>query len=259
MRYLVVTIFLFLFIGRSFTQEVVRETPYQPGEYLKYLISYGWINGGYANIITKDSILNSKTYHHITISGYTTGLADKLYKVHDAYESFVDPETDQTHLAIRNISEGRYKRYNEVRYHHDSMPDSTILYSQSSGRLIVEKHMKDIVGAVFYARKYEFNDDSLQQGKILTINTWFTDELFPLRIRYIKKEKIETDLGEIECYKFSPVTEVGRLFKTEDDMRIWISADKNKLPIRVQFNIFIGSVYCDLIKFNGLKYKDTFR
>jgi hypothetical protein len=52
--------------------------------------------------------------------------------------------------------------------------------------------------------------------------------------------------------KFMPVVITGRVFKTKDDMTIWFSNDANLVPIRVRFEIFVGSVYCDLIEYKGL-------
>jgi len=89
----------------------------------------------------------------------------------------------------------------------------------------------------------EQND--IKEGEIFTIMTWFTDELYPVRLRYIKMEEVKTKLGKIMCYKFNPVTETGRLFKTEEDVSFWFTADKNYLPIKIRFDIFVGAFTVD--------------
>jgi hypothetical protein len=43
------------------------------------------------------------------------------------------------------------------------------------------------------------------------------------------------------------------VFKDEDDMTIWVSADANKIPVRIQANIYVGSVKVDITSTNGLK------
>ena len=57
---------------------------------------------------------------------------------------------------------------------------------------------------------------------MITIMTWFTDELYPIRLKYLGMEEVKTRIGKIKCHKFNPVTETGRLFKTEDDMSILV-------------------------------------
>jgi len=183
----------------------------------------------------------------------TTGIADALYKVRDTYESYIDPSTDLPVKAIRNISEGRYKRYNEVLFDHESRTDSSLVYSQTSGLQVVPKNIHDILSGFYYMRKYYITDD-ISLGDTIHIKTYFTDELFPLYVCYKGTETIRTKFGKVECYRFDPVTEVGRLFKTENDMSIWFSKDKNFIPVRIRFDIYVGSVKVDLIEYEGIKH-----
>jgi len=67
-------------------------------------------------------------------------------------------------------------------------------------------------------------------------------------------EEVKTKAGHIMCHKFNPVTETGRLFKTEEDVSFWFSADKNFLPVKIRFDIFVGSFNVEMIKYEGLKY-----
>jgi len=238
----------------SAQEEHVEFSPYQPGERLSYLIHYGLIHGGNAILYMESDTLIGKNVHHLVISGWTTGLADVLFKVRDKYESYIDPETNLPLKAIRNISEGRYKRYNEVTFDRETRSDSTILFSQASGMLTVEKNIHDILSAFYYFRKY-YLPGELKKGEIIEISTYFTDELFPLKIRYVGKETIRTKIGKVECFKFNPVTEVGRLFKTEEDMSIWFSRDDNFLPVKIRFELFVGSIQIDLIAYTGLRHE----
>jgi hypothetical protein len=89
---------------------------------------------------------------------------------------------------------------------------------------------------------------------MITIMTWFTDEYYPIRLRYLGIDEVRTKVGKIKCLKFNPVTEKGRLFKTEDDVSFWFSADKNYLPIKVRFDIFVGSFSAEITGVEGLKY-----
>jgi hypothetical protein len=67
-------------------------------------------------------------------------------------------------------------------------------------------------------------------------------------------EDVKVGGGKLKCYKFNPVTEVGRLFKTEEDVSFWYSADKNFLPVKIRFNIFVGAFMVELDKYEGLAF-----
>lgn len=225
---------------------------YKAGEKLEYSLNYGWINGGIGVLEVKEAIYMGSKVNHVIARGETVGVADAIFKVRDKYESFIDPDTDLPLKSIRNIKEGRYRYYDEVTYDHDSLK----AMSQLKGEVLVPSRIQDILSAFYYARNVYFNDD-LEKGELIQIMTYFSNELWPLRIRYQGIETIKSEIGKVECYKFLPVTEVGRAFENEDDMEIWISRDKNRIPIKIKFKLAVGSFTCDLEKYRNLNYPFT--
>lgn len=245
------TIFLLILISESFL--VAQAPPYQPGEKANYILRYGLLTGGIASLELKSDTFNGKKVWHSVATGQTTGVADALYNVTDIYEAFIDPLTDLPVKSIRNIHEGRYKKYNVVLFDHKSHADSTILTSDLTGKHTGPKNLHDILSCFYYFRKYFLaSNNDFKSGEIITIMTWFTDELYPVRLKYIGTEEIRTKVGKVTCLKFNPVTEVGRVFKTEDDMSIWFSADQNFLPVKIRFDIFVGSISVEIVSYEGL-------
>ncbi|MDG1720588.1 MAG: DUF3108 domain-containing protein, partial [Bacteroidia bacterium] len=74
-------------------------------------------------------------------------------------------------------------------------------------------------------------------GATFPISIYLDQEIYNLKFRYLGMETIKTDHGKIKCFKLRPQLVVDRVFKDEDDMTIWVSADKNKIPIRVKADI----------------------
>jgi hypothetical protein len=232
-----------------------QEVSYLPGEKISYAIHYGVVQGGVATLELKaDTFGEKETYHSIFV-GKTTGMADAVFRVKDIYESYIDPVTELPVFSIRNVQEGRYKRYNEVVFDHHSRADSAILTSNLTGIHITEQGIHDILSCFYFFRNHHLpNTSNLKKGDMITIMTWFTDEYYPIRLRYLGIDEIRTRVGKIKCLKFNPVTEKGRLFKTEDDVSFWFSADKNYLPVKVRFDIFVGSFSAEITHYEGLKY-----
>lgn len=228
---------------------------YQPGEKVVYTIQYGIITGGMAILELNRETNNGKEVWHSKIMAKTTGIADAIFKVLDIYESFVDPTTELPVKSIRNIREGRYRKYNEVLFDHKTRADSAILTSDLTGIHITPQGIHDILSCFYYFRNHILPvDTNLKIGELTTITTWFTDELYPVRLKYIGTDEIKTKVGRIKCLKFNPVTETGRLFKTEEDVSFWFSADKNFLPVKIRFDIFVGAFTCEIVSYDGLKY-----
>ena len=222
---------------------------FAPGEQLRFLIRYGFLHGGEASTTLELMDYNGKTLYHARVLAQSTGLADKIFGVTDIYESFFDQNSCLPQKAIRNIKEGNFRYYNEVYYKHE---DNT-LYSQRSDSVFqVPANILDMVSTLYYIRSV--NLEILEKGDAIEVITFFGDEIFPFKIRYSGKETIKTKFGKITCFRFDPVVEAGRIFKSEDDMTIWISDDQNLLPVLVKFDMLVGSIKCELDGFANLKY-----
>ena len=230
-----------------------QEFSYQPGEKVNYSVHYGVIQGGVASLELKLDTFRGKEVWHSVFIGKTTGMADAIFRILDIYESYIDPETELPVFTIRNIQEGRYKKYNEVIFDHKTRSDSAILTSDLTGMHVTQPGIHDILSCFYYFRNHHLPYyDTLKKGDMITIMTWFTDELYPIRLRYIGPDEVKTKAGRIRCLKFNPVTETGRLFKTEEDVSFWFSADKNFLPVKVRFDIFVGAFSCEIMSYEGL-------
>jgi hypothetical protein len=241
--------FLFLLPG------IGQNASYFPGEKISYLIHYGVVTGGVANLeLEKDTSSGIELWHSSMVAR-TTGMADAIFKVKDIYESYINPETELPVKSIRNISEGRYRRYNVVLFDHKTRRDSAILTSDLTGVHITQQGIHDIISCFYWLRNHILPDiENIKSGEVVTIMTWFTDELYPIRMKYIGPEEIKIRAGKIKCYKFNPVTETGRLFKTEEDVSFWFSADKNFLPVKIRFDIFVGAFTVEMVSHEGLVY-----
>jgi len=220
---------------------------FQAGEVLEYVLHFGPINAGKATGTLTYATVDGKKVFHSEMLAVSTGLADKLYKVRDIYASHFDPVTLLPVKSNRDISEGRYKKKDMVTYDHARGK----AYSHT-GEHDVPKDIRDMVSVLYYVRSLDF--DTIQVGDIIPINTFFDDELFPFDIRYRGREEVKVRLGKFNCLKLVPYVEPGRIFESEDDMTIWISDDANKIPVRVKFDLIVGSIKCDLTGYSGLKY-----
>ncbi|HLN55133.1 MAG TPA: DUF3108 domain-containing protein [Bacteroidales bacterium] len=250
-RIFYLTVLVFLCSGQIFSQ---KNMVYGPGEKVNYNIHYGVITGGVATIEIKHDTLFGKRIYHSRLEARTTGLTDAIFRVLDVYESYIDPSTELPVKSIRNIREGRYRKYNEVLFDHKTRRDSAILTSDLTGIHITEQGIHDILSCFYWFRSRILPDKTMEKGEMITIMTWFTDELYPIRLRYMGTDEVKTKLGKIHCYKFNPVTEAGRLFSTDEGVSFWFSADKNFLPVKIRFDIFVGSFEVEMSEYEGLLY-----
>jgi len=217
---------------------------FNAGETLTYQIRYGFIVGGITTFSLSEAVYDNKLVFHAQVIGETTGMANAIYGVKDIYESWFDKESNLPYKQVRNIKEGHYTNYNEVTYNRK---DNTV-NSKLSGIHQVPEKILDLTSTFYYLRRIDFS--TLNQEDVIIVNMYFADQIFPFRLRYKGKESIRTKFGKINCLKICPVVEVGRMFKSQDDLTIWFTDDDNRLPVLVRMDIsVVGSVLLKLVKY----------
>lgn len=205
-------------------------------ERMKFNVKFGFVKGGEAILIIKDTVFNGIPAIYYSINGTTTGLTNMIYGVHDIYETTVDAETHLPLLAIRKIKEGNYRHYNETLFYHDI--DS--LHSQRKGWSEMPDNLIDIISGFFYfVNKNPFTD--LQGGDAVSYSIYHADEILDISIKFLREELIKTDIGPTNCYVLAPHFAGGKMFNRSDGINIYISKEK-KIPVFIELETVFGSL-----------------
>lgn len=256
--FLFLLLFNALYVGSQeiFTPPVKANQAFITNEKLTYQIRYGFVVGGNTTLSLKDTVYDGKNVFHAVAIGQTTGLANSIYGVKDIYESWFDKKTNLPLKSVRDIKEGKYKHYNEVIYNRKN---NTITSSISGVHNVPEKIL-DLSSTFYYLRRVDFS--KVNQGDTIFVNMYFSDEVFPFHLVFNGKDTIRTKFGKISCFKLSPIVEVGRMFKSSNDLAIWLSDDENCIPVMIRMDIrVVGAVFLKLIQYentaNPLKFLAT--
>ena len=246
--FLFILLFHALFVNSQeiFTPPVKANQAFIKDEKLIYQIKYGFVVGGITTLSLTDTVFDGKKVFHALAIGQTTGLANTIYGVEDIYESWFDKKTNLPLKSVRDIKEGRYKHYNEATYNRKN---NTVTSSISGVHSVPEKIL-DLSSTFYYLRRVDFS--KVNVGDTVFVNMYFSDEVFPFHLVFNGKETIRTKFGKISCVKLSPIVEVGRMFKSSNDLAIWLTDDDNCIPIMVRMDIrIVGAVYLKLIQYEN--------
>ena len=82
---------------------------------------------------------------------------------------------------------------------------------------------------------------------------FFDDEIFKFKLKFMGYEKIKTKFGTINSMKFRPYVMSGRVFKEEESLTLWVSNDENRVPLKIQASLLVGSLKAELIQYKNLK------
>ena len=217
------------------------------GEAMKYRLKYGVLNIGTAFIsCTADP---SGCGDRIEAEAHSEGVVNIFRRLDYRLECCMDVETGLPVHAVRSLRDRRNYLYNELEFDHHSRSDSTIIYSQLSGKRIVPSGIRDILTGFYHFRMNYFTDQIHPKEEVV-IHTFYTDKLWDLRIRYAGEETITTREGSLDCRKYNPVTVVGKFFNHEDDITIWFTKDEVPVPVKIRLNLKIGAIHGELVDYH---------
>ena len=83
------------------------------------------------------------------------------------------------------------------------------------------------------------------------------DKVYNLYIRYLGKETIKTRYGKFRAIKFKPLLIQGTIFEGGEQMVVWVTDDKNKIPVRIESPISVGSVKVDMMGYHNIRHPLT--
>jgi len=223
------------------------DLPYRVGEYAAYSVSFGAINVGFADLeITESISLNNQSALHIVGKGKTALFFDWFFKVRDVYETFIDTNTLLPLVFKRAVHEGSHIINQMYQFNHN---ESRVITKDSS--FFIPINTQDMLSAFFLART--FKKENIINGKSFFIPLFMDDENYNLEIKYLTNEIIDTKWGKINCMVFKPNMQEGRVFTDEEQMKIWITDDANHLLIRVEAEIWAGTIKAVLEDYKKLK------
>lgn len=247
-------VFVFLLLVTTFGFGTQKERAFDTGEWFKFRIHYGLINAGYATLEVQEAVRNNKKVFHAVGKGYTTGMSRFFFRVDDNYESYFDKETGNPYQYVRKIDEGGYTKNQEGFFNQSTNRVLVKDYkNKSENTYLLPENTQDIISTFYYLRNYP-TIDKLKIGESVAIDMFFDNETTKFKLKYVGKDDIETKFGLIPTMIFKPLVQSGRVFKEQESLTVWISDDDNKLPIRIQANLAVGSIKADLDGFKGLKY-----
>lgn len=227
---------------------------FQAGEWLKFRIHYGLLNASYATLHVKSDTVDEVPVYHVVGKGKTTGFASIFFKVDDTYESYFDKKDGKPYRFIRKIDEGGYTKDIEINFDHSK--DVAVLNDKKNNKkfnFALNENIQDLVSAFYYLRNF-YNPDDLVVGKSIDLKLLYADDgIFKFRLKYLGKEVLKTKFGKVECLKFRPYVQSGRVFREQGSLSLWVSNDLNRIPIRIKADLAVGSIKADLDGYSGLK------
>ncbi len=270
-RSLVLSTFLLLLPLINLSAQCPTEIKaFSAGEKVTYQAYYNWgfvwIHAGDVQFTTTQKQYVGNTIYQFEVTGNSVKKYDWMYKVRDTYKSYVDMETFSPYWAERNTSEGSTKVYESYNFSatekkiYSLVKNAENPYKRDS--INAKSCTFDVLSAIYYCRTINF--EKYKPNEKIPINIVLDGKTYSLYLRFLGKETIKarndnksSKANKYRCIKFSALLVEGSIFKGGEDMFIWVTDDKNRIPVLVEAKILIGSVKAYINTMEGIKYPLT--
>lgn len=248
----VATFFLFSFIADSDYRVITNES-FQRSESYTYKAKLGILTIGEAKVDVAKTlhVINNRTCFLVNIAGKTAGVTD-LYKVRNNYHSYIDTLAILPQRFMMDVSENNYKKEQVIAF--DQLKNSALVEEKgASKKWQMPDNIQDVVSVYYYFRLINFSKMSV--GESFSQKMFFDNEIYDMKFKFMGKEIIKTKFGRLSVLKVLPILPKNKIFDGQEAIRIWVSDDKNRIPVRIacDFN-YIGDVVLEVNNYQGNKY-----
>ncbi len=267
MRKTIFLIFLLPLLGLLPAKQPEEEKPREHkitfglGEEINYRIHYGFLNAAVARMVIEKDIhfVNGQPCMKIDVFGESVGMFDLFSNIRDNWGTYFDTANVRPARFYRVLQEGKYRKNEIVTFDHSKELAFTREFSFKQNRWKpVEQHkipanVQDLISGYYYLRTFDFSNR--KEGEIITIKAFFDKEMYDFKIRLVRREEVKTTIGRIRSIVLSPIMPENSLFDGENSIQIWISDDRNKVPLKIKANMFVGAVEVDIESFKSGQVK----
>jgi hypothetical protein len=241
-------------LGPGDAVRFIPQSSFGRGEVIRYVVHYGLINAADATVETAGSLerVNDRPCYKATVSGKTTGSFDFFLRIRDQWRAYIDTASILPLRAQRDIAEKNYRKKETVDFDHTRDLADVQDHTHNERKSVkVANNCLEIVSGFYYLRTINF--DKMHVGDVVKMPGYFDGDNFLLEVTYKGRQTVETKAGTVRTFKLVPKLPDNKLFRGENAISVYLSDDRNKIPVLFQAEMFVGSVKVDMCKYQGLK------
>jgi hypothetical protein len=262
-RSILIIVLLFTTVIANAQLRQVKNEAFQRGEFLTYKAYYDAILTGEViagnctfEVTPENKVINDRSTYHIQVIGKTKGAFNFFFKVIDRYETFVDEQALVPWLFIRRVNEGGYIINQDITFNQNKkVAYFKDLKNGRTANVTTPANIQDLVSAIYYCRSIDLSTYNASQD--FAVKFMLDDTVYSTKVIFLGKETINTAIGKVRCIKIKPQVLTGTVFKDPYPVVLWVSDDKNKVPIKAESEILVGKVKLELIGYTGLRNSFT--
>ena len=229
-----------------------QDSPFYPGEKLTYRLKWNFIPAGEAvlEVLPTVTINGVKSYHFV-LTVKSNSFLDLFYKVRDRIDAYSDLDMTHSILYRKKQKEGKTIRNVVVDFDWGKKEAQYSNFYKKRKPISILPGSFDPLSVFYYSRYIDLEKNreirrAVTDGKRCVIGI----------AKVIKREKIKLKNGTYDTYLLEPdLKHLRGVFEKSKNakIRLWVSADKSRIPVKITSKVIVGSFIGELISAKGLK------
>lgn len=225
-------------------------------ENLRYKVMFKW------GLITKQagtaelSLRRQGEVYHSMLTASSAPWADRIFRVRDTLIGRMDVQGLVPRYYEKVANEGDERKHDIVRYDY-SVPGlvradcerrvfkNNRLHINEERQMESEGSAVDMLTSFYYMRSLPF--ETWQRGERRSIDIFSGKRKETLTLHYTGVEPVQANGTTYQAHHVKFTFTSGSGTKTSDDMDAWISADGDRIPLRMEGKLPVGKVHCILV------------
>jgi len=218
-------------------------------EQLKYGVYYSLVKAGTAYIKNRGLVdLDGRPTYLVQTSAFSATVIDTVFKVRDINYAWIDATDFYSRGYSQSLREGNYKRDEWVIFDYKQNVYRGGLKKKGDPREIegpLTQQVLDILSALYYVRVHP-----LEPGRDIVFDIINREEQYPLVVKVLKRETVKTAAGKFKCVVVEPQFRGEGIFVSKGkSLKVWLTDDEYKMPVKMKAEVFIGSVSAELLEY----------
>ncbi len=231
-----------------------NKLPFQPGEKIYYDIYYHWgliwKLAGQGTLGVDKATYNGKDALKMYLNGTTLNFADKMMKVRDTLRLVTTP--DMVPLYYTKIAnEGKHWGQDVLHYQYDGNGNTKGKVSilrrtkpQYDTIIHVNGQAFDMLSVFYHLRMINYS--KLKMYEVLTIPIFTGKKQVKMRVKYMGRTIVKLrSKKEYPSYRLNLSFVNDDNLKDDDPIEVWLSDDAQRIPLKIEGKLPIGSLQAE--------------
>ena len=229
-----------------------ENTPKWFGEELKFDISWSFVTAGKAQLNSSKFVeANGQKMYLLEAYAQSYPVIDAVFKVRDINMSWIAEDLTRSAGYWQSVKEGSYARDEWVIFDYKTNT-YTIHKKNKKGNIEHRPHtfegtgVVDMLSSLYFVR----NQELPLKGEVF-FDIVNRGDQYPLKVIVHGKEKVKVKAGKFNCIVVEPVISGEGIFVSKGkSLKVWLTDDEYKMPVKMAAEVFIGSVKAELTEYS---------